>query len=301
MQSTKVEKVEKVEKCPVCGGVATELFLACKDHTVSKSSFEIVECKNCGFAYTSPRPIESELGKFYESEEYISHSNTSKGIVSNLYQRVRKHTLAKKLELINSVGKKGALLDIGCGTGEFLNTMKSGGWETIGIEPSPSARKQGVENYNLDVREEKELENFPPNSFNVITMWHVLEHVPHLLERVQKLKDLLKYDGVLIIAVPNRNSHDAKHYGEYWAAYDVPRHLYHFRAQDMRTLMGVVGFEVEKILPMKFDSYYVSMLSEKCKTGSNNLISAVWTGWISNLKAGAEGSSSLIYIIRNKV
>ena len=300
MQSTKVEKVEKVEKCPVCGGVATELFLACKDHTVSKSSFEIVECKNCGFAYTSPRPIESELGKFYESEEYISHSNTSKGIVSNLYQRVRKHTLAKKLELINSVGKKGALLDIGCGTGEFLNTMKSGGWETIGIEPSPSARKQGVENYNLDVREEKELENFPPNSFNVITMWHVLEHVPHLLERVQKLKDLLKYDGVLIIAVPNRNSHDAKHYGEYWAAYDVPRHLYHFRAQDMRTLMGVVGFEVEKILPMKFDSYYVSMLSEKCKTGSNNLISAVWTGWISNLKAGAEGSSSLIYIIRNK-
>ena len=297
MQST---KVEKVEKCPVCGGVATELFLACKDHTVSKSSFEIVECKNCGFAYTSPRPIESELGKFYESEEYISHSNTSKGIVSNLYQRVRKHTLAKKLELINSVGKKGALLDIGCGTGEFLNTMKSGGWETIGIEPSPSARKQGVENYNLDVREEKELENFPPNSFNVITMWHVLEHVPHLLERVQKLKDLLKYDGVLIIAVPNRNSHDAKHYGEYWAAYDVPRHLYHFRAQDMRTLMGVVGFEVEKILPMKFDSYYVSMLSEKCKTGSNNLISAVWTGWISNLKAGAEGSSSLIYIIRNK-
>ncbi|MCX6310244.1 MAG: class I SAM-dependent methyltransferase [Bacteroidetes bacterium] len=301
MQSTKVEKVEKVEKCPVCGGVATELFLACKDHTVSKSSFEIVECKNCGFAYTSPRPIESELGKFYESEEYISHSNTSKGIVSNLYQRVRKHTLAKKLELINSVEKKGALLDIGCGTGEFLNTMKSGGWETIGIEPSPSARKQGVENYNLDVREEKELENFPPNSFNVITMWHVLEHVPHLLERVQKLKDLLKYDGVLIIAVPNRNSHDAKHYGEYWAAYDVPRHLYHFRAQDMRTLMGVVGFEVEKILPMKFDSYYVSMLSEKCKTGSNNLISAVWTGWISNLKAGAEGSSSLIYIIRNKV
>ncbi len=297
MQST---KVEKVEKCRVCGGVATELFLACKDHTVSKSSFEIVECKNCGFAYTSPRPIESELGKFYESEEYISHSNTSKGIVSNLYQRVRKHTLAKKLELINSVGKKGALLDIGCGTGEFLNTMKSGGWETIGIEPSPSARKQGVENYNLDVREEKELENFPPNSFNVITMWHVLEHVPHLLERVQKLKDLLKYDGVLIIAVPNRNSHDAKHYGEYWAAYDVPRHLYHFRAQDMRTLMGVVGFEVEKILPMKFDSYYVSMLSEKCKTGSNNLISAVWTGWISNLKAGAEGSSSLIYIIRNK-
>lgn len=294
------ENLIVVEKCPICGSEAKKTFISANDHTVSKTDFQIVECGNCGFAYTSPRPAENELGKYYESEDYISHSNTSKGIISRLYQRVRKHTLGKKLKLVNREGKKGLLLDIGCGTGEFLNTVKQDGWKTIGIEPSPSARKQGIENYKLDVREESELENLPANSFDVITMWHVMEHVAHPRERVQKLNELLKSDGVLIIAVPNRNSYDAKFYGAKWAAYDVPRHLWHFRAQDMRKLVEQFGFEVKQILPMKFDSYYISMLSEKYKTGKNNLVAAVWRGWLSNRKAGAEGSSSLIYIIRKK-
>jgi 2-polyprenyl-3-methyl-5-hydroxy-6-metoxy-1,4-benzoquinol methylase len=290
----------EVEKCPICGGINREPFLLAKDNTVSKADFQIVECSNCGFAYTSPRPTEKDLGKYYESEDYISHSNTSKGIVSRLYQRVRKHTLEKKLKLVNREGQKGSLLDIGCGTGEFLNTVKQDGWKTIGIEPSPSARKQAVENYKLDIREEGELNNLPANSFDVITMWHVMEHVAYPRERVQKLNELLKNNGVLIIAVPNRNSDDAKYYKANWAAYDVPRHLWHFRAQDMRKLVEQFGFEVKQILPMKFDSYYISMLSEKYKTGSNHLLKAVWRGWISNRKAGAEGSSSLIYIIRKK-
>ncbi len=294
------KNLEKVPECPICGEKNQRHYLSCKDNTVSKINFEIVECSNCSFAYTSPRPAEKDLGWYYESEEYISHSNTSKGIVSRLYQIVRKHTLGKKLQLINSEGKKGSLLDIGCGTGEFLHTVKSDGWKTIGIEPSDSARKQGIENYKLDVREEAELEKLQPKSFDVITMWHVMEHVPHLRNRVQKLNELLKDDGVLVVAVPNRNSNDAAFYKENWAAYDVPRHLWHFRAQDMRALMANAGFEVKRILPMKFDSYYVSMLSEKYKTGSSNLFSAVWRGWISNRKAGAEGSSSLIYIIRKK-
>ncbi|HET6990696.1 MAG TPA: class I SAM-dependent methyltransferase, partial [Bacteroidia bacterium] len=207
---------------------------------------------------------------------------------------------SNKLNLINHEGKKGLLLDIGCGTGEFLNTVKQDGWKTMGIEPSPIARKQCIDNFKLEVRDENELANLPTNTFDVITMWHVMEHVPHLNERVQKLKELLKSDGVLIIAVPNRNSYDANYYGKYWAAYDVPRHLSHFRAQDMRTLMSNSGFEVKRILPMRFDSYYISMLSEKYKTGKSNFMSAIWRGWISNRKAGSEGSSSLIYIIRHK-
>jgi 2-polyprenyl-3-methyl-5-hydroxy-6-metoxy-1,4-benzoquinol methylase len=292
--------LEKLGSCPICGQNTSHAFLSCKDYTVSKSTFEIVECDSCSFAFTNPRPFEKDLGKYYESEEYISHSNTSKGIVSRLYQRVRKHTLNKKLQLINREGKKGMLLDIGCGTGEFLNKVKMDGWKTIGIEPSLSARKQCIDHFNLDVKDVNELANLPSKSFDVITMWHVMEHVAHLNERVQKLKELLKPDGVLIVAVPNRNSYDAKYYREFWAAYDLPRHLSHFRAQDMRTLMSNGGFEVKQILPMKFDSYYISMLSEKYKTGSNHLLSAVWRGWISNRKAGAEGSSSLIYIIRNK-
>lgn len=292
--------LKKIEPCPICDGKLQKPFLTCVDFTVSKNNFEIVECSNCGFAFTNPRPEESELWKYYESEEYISHSNTKKGIVSRLYQRVRKHTLRKKLGLINSNSAIGVILDIGCGTGEFLNTAKLAGWDTFGIEPNPNARKQCIENYKLDVRDEKELDKFSSKKFDVITMWHVLEHVPHLNERVERLKELLKPDGVLIIAVPNRNSHDAKYYGANWAAYDVPRHLWHFRAQDVRTLMGKFDFEVKQILPMKFDSYYVSMLSEKNKTGRSKLISAVWRGWVSNCKAGEEGSSSLIYIIRHK-
>lgn len=294
------DSLKKIQHCPICNEKEQKIFLSCLDHTVSRRKFEIVECGKCGFAYTSPRPHDNDLGKYYESEEYISHSNTSKGIVSQLYQRVRKHTLQKKLELINKNSKKGRILDIGCGTGEFLNTMKLDGWDTFGIEPSPGARKQGIEKFQLNVQDEPQMERFSAAHFDVITMWHVMEHVPQLNERVQKLRELLKPEGVLIVAVPNRNSHDAKFYESNWAAYDVPRHLWHFRAEDMRALMNKEGFEVKQILPMKFDSYYVSMLSEKMKTGSTNLISAVWRGFVSNRKAGVEGSSSLIYIIRNK-
>lgn len=292
--------LENVEKCAICDEKGRHPFLSCSDYTASNKTFEIVVCNNCEFAFTSPRPAEKDLGFYYESDEYISHSNTSKGLVSWLYQRVRKYTLKKKLVLINSESPTGNLLDIGCGTGEFLNTVKQGGWKTIGIEPSAAARNQCIDKYGLDVREENNLNSLEPQSFDVITMWHVMEHVPHLRDRVKKLKELLKEEGVLIIAVPNRNSDDAKHYEKYWAAYDVPRHLWHFRAQDMRRLVEKEGFYVVKIRPMKFDSFYVSMLSEKYKTGSNMLISAVWRGWLSNRRAGAEGASSLIYIIRNK-
>jgi SAM-dependent methyltransferase len=292
--------LENIEKCVICDGNTRHPLFFCLDYTVSKKYFEIVICDNCGFAFTSPRPAAKDLGYYYESDEYISHSNTSKGFISRLYQTVRKHTLKKKLQLINRESAKGNLLDIGCGTGEFMNTVKQDGWIPVGIEPSASARKQCEDNYSLDVREESSLNSLAPQSFDVITMWHVLEHVPNLRERVQKLKELLKNDGVIIIAVPNRNSDDAKHYQMHWAAYDVPRHLWHFRVQDMRSLVEKDGLSLVKVLPMKFDSYYVSMLSEKYKTGSSNLVSALWRGWLSNKKAGKEGASSLIYIIRHK-
>ncbi len=291
----------EVAECPICGEKSRSQILSCVDHTVSGATFSIVECSGCQFAFTSPRPAESDLGSYYESEEYISHSNTKKGLVSRLYQSVRKYTLGKKLGMVNRLsGKKGLLLDIGCGTGEFLNICKVDGWETIGIEPSPSARKQAQENYGLDVREESALDQLEKTSADVITMWHVMEHVPHLRERVARLKELLKKDGTLIVAVPNRTSYDAAYYGPDWAAYDVPRHLWHFRPQDMRKLMEQFGFEVKQVQPMKFDSYYVSILSEKYRTGLNRLVPAAWRGWISNRKAGAEGWSSLIYIIRHK-
>ncbi|MCW3103520.1 MAG: type 12 methyltransferase [Bacteroidetes bacterium] len=274
--------------------------MKCKDNTVSRETFQIVKCNSCGFKFTNPRPEPSELGRYYKSEEYVSHSNTKKGFINSTYQSVRKYTLLKKLQLISKYYKTGRILDIGCGTGEFLNTCKSAKWETIGIEPDDDARNMAIKNYGLDVRGEAELKNLHDESFHIITMWHVLEHVPNLNERIEELRRLIKPTGIIIIAVPNCNSLDAKIYKENWAAYDVPRHLYHFTPADMETLFRKHGLKVFSILPMIFDSFYVSMLSEKIKTGKTNIIRSTWNGLRSNLSALKSGrtSSSQIYLIR---
>ncbi len=292
--------MEKLEHCPICNSIRNKEFLLCKDHTVSRETFAIVQCESCGFKFTNPRPEENELGKYYKSADYVSHSNTKKGFINATYQSVRKYTLLKKLQLISKFYKTGKILDIGCGTGEFLNTCKNAKWQTFGIEPDSDARKMAIKNYALDVREEAELNKFEDESFDIISMWHVLEHVPKLNERVEELKRLIKPNGVIIIAVPNCNSLDAKIYANNWAAYDVPRHLYHFTPKDIETLFKKVDLKVFRILPMVFDSFYVSMLSEKIKTGKTNIIRSTWNGLRSNISALKTGKtySSQIYLIR---
>lgn len=293
--------MKKHTSCPICEGKEFDEKLNCVDYTVSQKTFNILQCESCGFQFTNPIPLETEIGKYYESEEYISHSNTSKGIINKLYQTVRNITLQQKLKLINRLVKGKQLLDIGCGTGEFLKICKDNGYDVKGIEPSVNAQKFAVENYKLDVYSEEKIKEFTPNSFDLITMWHVLEHVYHLKERVEELKKLIVKNGVLIVAVPNHNSYDAEYYKEYWAAYDVPRHLYHFSPTDIKNLFEPNGFVLEEVLPMKFDSYYVSMLSEKYKRGKVNLLKAFQVGLKSNLKASNAESpkySSQIYILR---
>ncbi|MEX2379719.1 MAG: class I SAM-dependent methyltransferase [Vicingaceae bacterium] len=287
--------------CPICEGKEFDKSLSCVDYTVSQKKFDITQCKSCGFQFTNPIPLETEIGKYYESEEYISHSNTSKGLVNKLYQTVRNITLQQKIQLIKRLVEGKKLLDIGCGTGEFLKVCKDNGYDVKGIEPSESAKKFAVENYKLDVYSEEKIKEFSPNSFDLITMWHVLEHVYHLKARVEEAQKLIVKNGVLIVAVPNHNSYDAEYYKEHWAAYDVPRHLYHFSPTDIKNLFEPNGFELEDVLPMKFDSYYVSMLSEKYKTGKANLLKAFQVGLKSNQKASKAKSpkySSQIYILR---
>jgi SAM-dependent methyltransferase len=292
--------MEILSNCPVCDTTQFSPFLTCVDHTVSRETFQIVQCNSCGFKFTNPRPDESVLGGYYKSEEYVSHSNTKKGFINSTYQTVRKYTLLKKLQLISKYYKTGSILDIGCGTGEFLNVCKNAKWTTLGIEPDPGARKMAIDNFGLDVREESELKNLPAESFDIISMWHVLEHVPKLNERIEDLKRLIKPNGMIIIAVPNCNSLDAKIYKENWAAYDVPRHLYHFTPNDIETLFRKHGLKMFSVLPMVFDSFYVSMLSEKIKTGKTNILRSTWNGFRSNLSAIKSGRtySSQIYLIR---
>lgn len=292
--------MQQIEKCLVCGSNRFEPFLICKDHTVSKEDFKITNCTACGFKFTNPRPADSDLGRYYKSEDYVSHTNTKKGIINRLYHLVRNYTLGKKLALVKSFVPRGTILDYGCGTGMFLFVCKSAGWNAFGMEPDEGAR-QIASSQGLNVAQDKTaLESlFPDQSVNAITLWHVLEHVTDMDQTLSFFKNKLSAEGVLIIAVPNYTSYDARYYKEFWAAYDVPRHLHHFSKSTMEQLLKPYSFNLVQTKPMKFDSFYVSILSEKYKTGSVNLLKAFLKGLQSNLKAkDASGYSSVIYIFK---
>lgn len=293
---------ERLAHCPVCNKEDFKNFMVVQDNAVSKESFVIVLCENCGFKFTNPRPPAAAIGKYYASENYISHSNTSKGITNKAYQVVRSITVKQKVDLLNQfVPAKGNILDYGCGTGYFLAACQKNGWQVAGFEPNALARDhaQGLLNCSIEAAD---LTNFTENTFDIITLWHVLEHVHALNETVKTLLSLLKPEGYFLVAVPNADSLDAKEYKENWAAYDVPRHLYHFAQPTMQRFLKKHKLELVKILPMKFDAYYVSLLSEKYKNGSNNYLNSLKTGFKSNNYASknTQDYSSLIYIARKK-
>jgi 2-polyprenyl-3-methyl-5-hydroxy-6-metoxy-1,4-benzoquinol methylase len=293
--------MQELNACPVCDNKQTTNFLNCIDYTVSQQTFKIVSCSACSFKYTNPRPGSNEIGKFYQSEDYISHSNTKRGLMNKVYQVVRNFTISKKLSIIKQYVSRGTILDVGCGTGEFLNFARNNGFQTTGVEPGNDARKYAIENYSLNVYNEDYIKTIPDSSFDVITMWHVLEHVHELNDRVGELKRIIKDNGIVLIAVPNHTSLDASIYKEYWAAYDLPRHLYHFSPDTITQLFKKHGFKNIKILPMKFDSFYVSMLSEKYKTGSVKYLRAFVNGLKSNIMASKKANntySSQIYLFK---
>jgi SAM-dependent methyltransferase len=285
--------------CPVCNSRDIQPILTAKDHTVSGESFVIWHCSNCSLRFTQDVPDEDSIGPYYQSQDYISHSNTSKGLINQLYQRVRNHTLEQKASLvISNTVPQGKMLDVGAGIGAFLNTMKTKGWEVVGVEPDEGARQQAKILYNLSLKPAEDFSDLPPNSFHAITLWHVLEHVHALHDYVEQLKQLLMTDGKLFIAVPNYQSKDAAHYRSHWAAYDVPRHLYHFSPASIEVLLKAHGLKLVEKKPMWFDSFYISLLSSKYKKGRTSWIGAGINGIRSNLAAVANNdrTSSLIYM-----
>jgi 2-polyprenyl-3-methyl-5-hydroxy-6-metoxy-1,4-benzoquinol methylase len=274
-------------------------FLTVKDYSVSKETFDLYYDESLDMLITHPQPSLENLGKYYESEDYISHTDNKRSLFEKLYHFIKSIALKNKLNLINSLQpNKGKILDIGAGTGEFLSVAKNDGWQTIGVEPSDKAKAIAKNKGVSFVDETTELEN---HSFDVISMWHVLEHVPDLDKQIKELKRLLKPTGTLIIAVPNFKSFDAKHYGKFWAAYDVPIHFWHFSKTAIKLLFEKEEMKLEKVLPMKFDSFYVSLLSEKYKSGKMNFVKAFFKGLQSNWKANKNFEySSHIYILKNK-
>lgn len=273
-------------------------FLTVTDYSVSKEIFDLYHDEELDMLITHPQPSLDVLGEYYESADYISHTDSKRSLFEKAYHFVKGIALKNKLNLINSLQpNKGKILDIGAGTGEFLSVAKQNGWKTTGVEPSDKAKQIAI---NKGVSFVEAIAQLEDRSFDVITMWHVLEHVPDLDLQIKELKRLLKPTGSLIIAVPNFKSFDAEYYGKFWAAYDVPIHFWHFSKKAIQKLFQKEQMELVKILPMKFDSFYVSLLSEKYKTGRMNFIKAFLIGLWSNIRAKSDLEySSHIYVLKN--
>lgn len=292
------------QECPACGSKHIIKSLEVEDFTVSHEIFEVWECVDCTLRFTQNVPDAAGIIPYYKADAYISHTDTNKGLINRLYHIVRNVTMKQKRNLVQSESKlkKGALLDIGAGTGAFVAMMQQSGWQVTGLEPDSVARANAEKLHQLQLETPEKLFSIAPESFDVITMWHVLEHVHNLHGYLDAIQKILKPNGIAMIAVPNYTSDDAEYYGKFWAAWDVPRHLYHFSPASMTTLALAHHMEVKHFIPMVFDSYYVSMLSEKYKTGKNHYLSAFNEGFTSNQKAGRNPKkfSSVIYVFHKK-
>ena len=292
-----------ITDCPVCGSEKLSYVLRTIDYTVTHDEFSIFECEQCSVRFTDDVPSSINIGKYYQSDQYISHTNSDQGLFNKLYQFVRNYSLVSKRELVckYSNKKKGSLLDYGCGTGSFLSEMKLNGWDINGVEPDSGAAQKAKLLIGKEIGDSSSLHSLAQDSIDVITLWHVLEHVHELHSTLKTLKEILKSDGVMFVAVPNYQSFDAVYYNRFWAAYDAPRHLYHFSRKSMANLMDANGLHIVKVLPMWFDSFYVSLLSEKYRKNPLGPVIAFIVGMISNIIALFKGNcSSLIYVIKPK-
>jgi SAM-dependent methyltransferase len=285
--------------CPVCSSEAVHAVLRVKDHSVSGEYFNILECSRCSLRFTAGVPDREHIGRYYQSENYISHSNTRKGLVNALYHRVRAHTLRSKYRLIRSLTgmEQGKHLDIGAGTGAFVRQMRARGWQSEGIEPDETARAVALRDHRISLLPAGALPRFSAQTFDAVSLWHVLEHVHDLYPYLDQIKKIMKPAGKLFIAVPNYLSYDGMKYRENWAAYDVPRHLYHFSPASMKYLLDNSGFRLTGMKPMWFDSFYISLLSEQYARGRVSLFRGFLSGAVSDAKAllDKERWSSLIY------
>lgn len=296
---------ERLTKCPLC---KSGLFLnhsEIKDYSISRETFFLCQCTTCKLIFTNPRPNVEEIGQYYDSEDYISHKDKSRNLVQIIYKLVRKVTIRKKTQWLKKhVPLQGRLLDIGCGTGYFLKEAQNKGWKVTGIEPNDTARKLSKQKGLKVFRALEKIEE--GEKFDAITLFHVIEHVHEIRKTAKKLNNILNKDGRIFMAVPNHQSYDAKYYGKFWAAWDVPRHLYHFDQESMNQMAEQYGWEIEKVIPMKFDSYYVSILSEKYKdphnSGIRSFLKGLRIGYQSNhyAKNNSQNYSSLLFVLKKK-
>lgn len=288
-------------KCPWCGSEKAQINLWLKDEFLSKEDFHICECLNCGLSYTMPRPNKEKIGEYYKSEEYYSHQENKKGFIPRLYESVKKVNLKHKYKLATQGLNIGKMLDIGCGVGDFLHTAEEHGWTCTGVEPSEDAKAIAKTKTKANIINSEDMEKIPDATFDLITMWHVLEHVDDLKWQIEQLHRLTKTKGRIVIAVPNYKSYDAQYYKELWAAYDVPRHLSHFNKNVLTKIFKSKNLELVRTDKLIWDAYYISYMSEQYKQHKFPLLKGTFRGCISNCKARhTKEWSSMVYIFEKK-
>jgi 2-polyprenyl-3-methyl-5-hydroxy-6-metoxy-1,4-benzoquinol methylase len=288
-------------KCPWCGSEKAQINLWLKDEFLSKEDFHICECLNCGLSYTMPRPNKEKIGEYYKSEEYYSHQENKKGFIPRLYESVKKVNLKHKYNLATQGLNVGKMLDIGCGVGDFLHTAEEHGWTCTGVEPSEDAKAIAKTKTKANIINSEDMEKIPDATFDLITMWHVLEHVDDLKWQIEQLHRLTKTKGRIVIAVPNYKSYDAQYYKELWAAYDVPRHLSHFNKNVLTKIFKSKNLELVQTDKLIWDAYYISYMSEQYKQHQFPLLKGAFRGCISNCKARHTNEwSSMVFIFEKK-
>lgn len=289
------------KKCPWCESQKTQIHLWVKDEFLSKEDFQIHECHNCGLLFTEPRPSKDKIGEYYKSEEYYSHQENKKGVIPNLYECIKRINLKRKWQMATKNRQTGKVLDIGCGVGDFIHIMEEKGWETTGIEPSEDAKKIARKRVKAKILAPEDIDKLNDESQDLITMWHVLEHVDDLKTEVHHLHRLLKKGGRLVLALPNFQSFDAQYYKQFWAAYDVPRHLNHFCKRSITKIFSNSGLKLKTTDKLFWDAYYISFMSEQYQGHNLALIRGAIRGLQSNLKATKSGEwSSLVYIFEKE-
>jgi SAM-dependent methyltransferase len=288
-------------KCPLCSSENTELHLRTRDHFLSGEEFELFKCASCGFVFTQDHPDENDIGKYYDTDEYLSHNDSATDFPGRLYKLSRSIMLKKKRKKVRWITglKSGTLLDIGSGTGHFLSVMKDAGWNVKGIEINEKARINSTSRFNLDILSPDQISALSPGTYDCITMWHVLEHFQEPLSYASEILHLLKPGGICITALPNCISYDAGYYKEFWAAYDVPRHLWHFTPSAFSVFMEKTGFNLKRIRNMPLDVFYISALSEKYKGSGfafmRGMIKGTFFAILSSFNK--KRSSSIIYYL----
>ena len=289
------------KNCPWCDSDKTQMQLWVKDLFLTQEAFEIHECMKCGLLFTEPRPKPEEIGKYYQSDEYYSHKENKQGFIPRIYESVKKVNLKRKVNMATDGLQVGKMLEIGCGVGDFIQEMEQHGWNCTGIEPSNDAKAIAEKRVKAKLYDPQEIGTLPDESFDLVTMWHVLEHVDNLKEEIGHLQRLLKKGGRLVLALPNFKSHDAQYYKEYWAAYDVPRHLNHFCRASINNIFKNTELKQRKTDKLVWDAYYISYMSEKYENHTLPLLKGVWRGFVSNNKARKSGEwSSLVYVLERQ-